>query len=169
MFRTGCGKGFRGRPMFRTGRVKGVLGCPTGRVAGVYGAVAISAQYADFLSFLSSVLVSGFLSSGPGFVPGLTQSVLAEFGTVPSSHFLQVPSAILTYPGLMSLHWSLSLIRFVVFLHNLCILPQIFAFDYGHRDDGLFWIRDKDFFGPASTHFNSIYLVRADMERRRVG
>lgn len=39
-------------------------------------------------------------------------------------------------------------------------------FEEGHEPDGLFWIRDRDFFGPSSNHFNTIYVVRCRMQPR---
>mmetsp|Transcript_45362 Transcript_45362/g.82865 ORF Transcript_45362/g.82865 Transcript_45362/m.82865 type:complete len:728 (+) Transcript_45362:126-2309(+) len=36
-----------------------------------------------------------------------------------------------------------------------------------HQEDGLFWIQDRDWFGPMSSHFNSVYLVKSDMARQR--
>jgi hypothetical protein len=38
--------------------------------------------------------------------------------------------------------------------------------DHGHDADGLFWIQDKDFFGPNSTHYNTVYLVKMSMNKR---
>lgn len=39
--------------------------------------------------------------------------------------------------------------------------------DDTHAADGLFWIRDTDFFGPNSTHFNTVYLVKFNMSEFR--
>jgi len=36
----------------------------------------------------------------------------------------------------------------------------------GFEEDGLFWIDDKDFFGPNSEHYNSIYLVKGSARKR---
>jgi hypothetical protein len=36
----------------------------------------------------------------------------------------------------------------------------------GHKADGLFWIQDRDFFGPNSDHFNTVYLVKNRMKPR---
>jgi len=38
--------------------------------------------------------------------------------------------------------------------------------EHGHEADGLFWMQDRDFFGPNSTHYNSLYLVKASMNKR---
>jgi len=38
--------------------------------------------------------------------------------------------------------------------------------NHGFEADGLFWIQDRDFFGPNSTHFNTIYLVKESMNKR---
>lgn len=38
--------------------------------------------------------------------------------------------------------------------------------EHGHEADGMFWITDKDFFGPSSNHYNTLYLVKQSMKRR---
>jgi len=38
--------------------------------------------------------------------------------------------------------------------------------EHGHEADGLFWISDKDFFGPNNTHYNTLYLVKQSMNKR---
>merc|ERR1719253_545830 len=35
------------------------------------------------------------------------------------------------------------------------------------KNDGSFWIQDDDFFGANSEHFNTLYLVKADINAKR--